>query len=122
MTNIRFAAELASPTPSDLHAMYGLSGDAQWGVLDARDAVSDAIRNPQDDTLIAVLGPCALTNDPEAVAAEGARIKELTVVRRGIVAVHRMAPWKSRSEPETSWNGLETTDPEAAFRILADAA
>jgi phospho-2-dehydro-3-deoxyheptonate aldolase len=110
----------SNPDTRTLELQYSLTENQYELIAAQRDRVTDIIRNSATG-LIAVVGPCALTNTPEAIEEEGMTIAELDSAYKGLAALHRLPPWKPRTRRE-DWHGLETTEPEAAYRIIADAA
>jgi hypothetical protein len=62
-----------------------------------------------------------MTSHQEQIEDEGKRIAELSVGRPDLHTLHRIPPWKPRSNKE-SWHGEETTNPAGAYRTLASLA
>jgi len=109
MTHVKFAFQHPTgPTIEQLHEQYGLTPDEERQVLVARNTLTSAIRDPHTD-LIDIIGPCSMSAE-SASAGDNAG-----------VTVYRIPHWKPRSRAG-DWNGLETTEPEKAFRIMADEA
>lgn len=110
----------SNPDTRTLELQHGLSEGQHELIASQRDRATNIIRNPETG-LIAIIGPCALTNAPETIEEEGAALTELSSAYKGLVALHRLPPWKPRTRRE-DWHGLEITEPEAAYRIIANAA
>lgn len=108
------------PNTAELELRYSLSNTQHTAIAEQRERVLSIIRKPSEG-LLAVVGPCALTNDPEQISAEGITLQELDTAYEGLVMLHRMPPWKPRTNRE-DWHGLETTEAEAAYRIVANQA
>jgi len=109
MTHVKFAFQHPTgPSVEQLHAQHGLTPDEQQQVLMARSALAAAIRDPHTD-LVDIVGPCSMS-------AESATAGDNTGV-----TLFRIPPWKPRSRAG-DWNGLETTQPEETFRIMAGEA
>ncbi len=123
MTNYRFAIENpADPGAEALRNQFTLGDAAQHRIEMGRALLAQVIENPRADNFIAIIGPCAMSDDFEAIMAEGRRIAELQLAHDGLYTVHRAPLWKPRSDPVTAWNGLETTNPKQAMRILVGCA
>jgi phospho-2-dehydro-3-deoxyheptonate aldolase len=107
----KFAPEY--PTIETLHKQHPLSPEATERIADNRLAVSRALGG-ESTRLAVIMGPCSLALENSGLAlSESARLAELTQdPDSNIVAVHRLPPWKPRSD-EKSWWGAETSDDPA---------
>jgi phospho-2-dehydro-3-deoxyheptonate aldolase len=108
------------PNTATLEQRYVLSEAAHVEIANRRKQALATIHDPAEK-LLAVVGPCALTSNPEQISSEGMALKELEAAYEGLMMVHRLPVWKPRTDPK-DWHGLETTEPEAAYRILANQA
>lgn len=106
------------PTIETLEATHPLSREAMQKVAETRIVTSEALRFGR--SLLAIIGPCAMTDNLEEILEENKRITKFGE-ERNIVALHRVPPWKPRTNPE-DWHGLETSDPETAHRIVTAVA
>lgn len=106
------------PSAETLNAMHPLSDAGRQKVYKKRKEVSDALISGRK--LLAIIGPCAMTNDEEVILDENRKITEFGQ-RNDMVVLHRLPPWKPRTNPD-SWFGLETTDPEVAHRLTVAVA
>jgi phospho-2-dehydro-3-deoxyheptonate aldolase len=106
------------PNITELEKKYPLSQEAARNIELARLAVGTALRG---DGFLGIIGPCAMTEDRATIEHEGDILHELEGTEQGLVLVHRKPPWKPRTNPE-DWHGLETTNPEAAYRTIAERA
>lgn len=109
-----------TPTTQDLHAEYLLDSTAELNISVARSRVSSILIG-EEPGLVAIIGPCAMTRDRETINREGDVLSQLTNATPGLTALHRMPPWKPRTNPE-DWHGEETTDPSGAYRTLSSRA
>lgn len=109
-----------NPSTRSLEVSYGLTNDQYDAIALQRERTLGIIRSPETG-LIAIVGPCALTNNPEQIRQDGLEIQKLAIAYQGLVMTHRMPPWKPRTNPE-DWHGLETTEAEAAYKIVANQA
>ncbi len=111
-----FAPE--APTTETLHAMHPLSNEGRQKVYEKRKQTADALKFGR--TLLAIVGPCAMTGDEEGILGENSRIAEFAD-RNKMVILHRLPPWKPRTNAD-GWFGLETTDPVKAHQITVAIA
>lgn len=113
-------AQLAPELPSTemLHAMHPLSDEAIQKVSEKRHEVAMTLQHGRK--LFVALGCCAMTNDIEKILDENRQITEFGE-EHGITVVHRVPPWKPRTDPE-AWHGLDTSDPEIAHQIATAIA
>jgi phospho-2-dehydro-3-deoxyheptonate aldolase len=98
------------PTTSELHDVYDIDYQTAVDIAETRININAAIVRPNNRFLL--VGPCALTDDADALLLENqewlAFAKE-----NGLVAAVRRHPWKPRSvktwgEKMMKWHGLET--------------
>lgn len=135
-----------TPTTVDLLRLYGsqFSEAAQDRVAAERNHVSDILRG-ENQTFLGIVGPCAMTDTVE-LDIEGDTLLSLTQdlednlmqdleldlesdtlqdslqnYEDELYYLHRMPPWKPRTNPE-DWHGLETTDPAVAYQITVRRA
>lgn len=113
---MRLAPEI--PSTETLQAMHPLSDEGRQKVHDKRREVADALKFGR--TLLAIIGPCAMTDDAEALLDENRQIVEFAD-KNNLTILHRMPPWKPRTNPD-DWHGLETANPEEAHRITVAIA
>lgn len=106
------------PAIQDLHAKYKLSSQ-QTGVIKQlrREIISTFSGGKQG--FVAIIGPCAMTSDNKVITKEGAILAKLTAENKNLTALHRIPPWKPRTNPD-DWHGLETDSStvEQAYQIL----
>jgi phospho-2-dehydro-3-deoxyheptonate aldolase len=114
----KFAPE--HPTTNILQEKYPLSPDHHRAILMKRQRVSRVL-GQRSAELLAIIGPCAMTLDEDIIMAENARLIQFEQDNPTIAVLHRLPMWKPRTREE-DWFGLETTDPEAAYRLLATCA
>jgi len=67
--------------------------------------------------LLAVIGPCAMTDAEEIIQSESERLALASTKNPNLMALYRAPIWKPRTRKE-DWHGLETTNPELAYRIM----
>jgi phospho-2-dehydro-3-deoxyheptonate aldolase len=110
------------PKTETLHNRHEINLEQAQAIEEMRARTAQILGGYSSELLV-VVGPCSITeNDEDIIARENRRIAELTAdPSNNIVALHRMPPWKPRTNPD-DWHGLETTDPEIAYRILHTAA
>jgi phospho-2-dehydro-3-deoxyheptonate aldolase len=108
------------PTLTELEAAYPLSVETEANVLLTRANVSNALNG---DGFLLIEGPCAMTTDREIIDQEGDALYSAQQQHSGLVTLHRMPPWKPRTNPE-DWHGLESEPDtvEAAYRTVAERA
>lgn len=112
----KYAPEI--PTIAKLEQKYPLSFTAARRIELTRLAVGAALRG---EGFFGAIGPCAMTEDSLTIEREGTMLHELSKAEKGLALVHRKPPWKPRTNPE-DWHGLETTNPETAYSIVAQRA
>ncbi len=108
------------PTTVALTAEFPLTDIAEVEISLARERIG-GILSGRAQGLVAVLGPCALTDQVEVIQEEGKELRSLTAEHEGLYVAHRLPPWKPRSNPK-DWHGRETTDPVGAYQTLARQA
>ncbi len=113
---MRFAPE--EPSVQKLNELHPLSAQAKQKVFEKRQEIARAMR--LGHKLLAIVGPCAMTDDQEAILEENRRITAFGQ-EHGVVVAHRLPPWKPRTDPD-AWHGLETSDPVAAHRTTVAVA
>ncbi len=113
-----YAPEL--PTTAMLAASHPLTAEAELEITMARGRISDLLAK-KSSGLVAILGPCAMTNDIATIEEEGRQLFTETSNTRGLWITHRMPPWKPRTNPE-DWHGEETVNPEGAYATIVRQA
>lgn len=88
-------------------------------VIQKRASINEALRS--SGTIIAIIGPCALSEDETTLRSEAEQIKQLETYNRGLLMLHRLPPYKPRTNPN-DFKGLETTMPDLSDKILLDRA
>lgn len=113
-------AQLAPELPSTgmLHEMYPISEEGIRKVHEKRIEANTALKFGRK--LLVIAGPCAMSDDLEAILDENRQLTEFGEAE-GITILHRVPPWKPRTNPE-AWHGLDTSDPETAHRIATAIA
>lgn len=111
-------AQLAPPSPTtlELQGMYPFIPELGARVDLMRNKVSHAL-GEQGTKLVVIVGPCAMTDDAMIIEREGNRLEDLSITNPDIIPLHRLPPWKPRTNP-ADWHGLETTQPEVAHGTL----
>jgi len=109
-----------TPTTGELHRRYPISQETQAAVAVSRHEVGSILIGKQLGLLV-VKGSCALTSDSATIRREGQDHYDMSQTEDGLYVVHRMPPWKPRTNPE-DWHGEETTNPLNAFSTLAREA
>lgn len=94
------------PTRLALRQDYGISKEVEIEVLKTAMAISEQLTQHRANT-IAIIGGCAMTNNKPEIIAEGKQIDELGKTQAGLTTLHRIPPWKPRTNP-IDWHGLET--------------
>lgn len=112
--------EPLNPTIETLHSQHSLTLRAELQIDHMREKVNAVLGNKASELLV-IVGPCAMTSDQQLIQHENNKIAALDMTNDAIVALHRMPPWKPRTNPN-DWFGLGTTDPELAFKILNESA
>lgn len=69
--------------------------------------------------LLAVIGPCAMTDAEEIIQDESEQLARISSEHPELMALYRAPVWKPRTKKE-DWHGLETTNPELAYRIMVE--
>jgi 3-deoxy-D-arabino-heptulosonate 7-phosphate (DAHP) synthase len=110
------------PPLTDLEQAYPLDLDAEREIQVARADVSDVLSGERDG-LVVIEGPCAMTLAREVIDREGDALYEAQDRESGLITLHRMPPWKPRTNP-ADWHGLESEPDtvEAAYRTIAERA
>jgi 3-deoxy-D-arabino-heptulosonate 7-phosphate (DAHP) synthase len=111
----------STPTIEELHSSHPNSLDQQEAITSMRQRVSAMIGGHCLEGTLAVIGPCAMTLDEDIINHEGRQLAGITTENPEVLMLHRLPPWKPRTRNE-DWHGLETTEPQAAYRILATRA
>ena len=108
----------ALPTTEQLQDDHQLEAEAEIAL--ARERVGGILvgRAPG---LVGIIGPCSMNEQVDIIVEEGDQLRQLTETEQGLYVAHRMPVWKPRTNPE-DWHGMETTEPEQAFRTLARQA
>lgn len=117
-------AQLAPAHPSiqTLESMFPLSPGTELMIAEKRHRVSDILRGNVAGFL-GTAGPCTMTGDKVTIFHEGDRLQQLEDKTQGLLTLHRLPPWKPRSNPKSS-HGHET-DPKTtveAYQIIAERA
>ena len=115
-----FAPEI--PTAEQLQQQYPLSSVTADAIQLGRLELSEILSGSRDG-LVAILGPCAMTLARDIIDMEGDLLAQAENGHVGFLTLHRMPPWKPRSDPK-QWHGLESVQDttEAAFRTIAERA
>lgn len=110
------------PTTHELHNQYALPQEAYTCIAENRTAIADTIAARRAG-FIAVVGPCAMTEDQEVLRTEGRTLARMQDVPNGLIVVHRAPLWKPRTDKD-AWHGLETEQQTVgyAFRMLNELA
>lgn len=108
------------PTTHELASMYPLENSSELEIAMARSRVSDLLIG-ESSGLVAILGPCAMTGEVSTIKREGESLADMTMSTEGLMALHRMPPWKPRTNPE-DWHGEETTNPTGAYATVVRQA
>jgi phospho-2-dehydro-3-deoxyheptonate aldolase len=101
------------PTNHDLAGKYPIAAGHYERVAEQRQRVSDML-GKYSTGLLAVVGPCAMTEAEDIMRAEALRLAQ-------IEALYRTPFYKPRTNKK-DWHGLETSNPEAAYRIMTELA
>lgn len=104
------------PITNELAERHPLPPGHREQLLQRRMRVSEAMGGTG---LLAVIGPCAMTSAETIIRAEATRLAEVTDENDGLEALYRMPFWKPRTN-KRDWHGLETTDPELAYKLMAE--
>jgi phospho-2-dehydro-3-deoxyheptonate aldolase len=108
------------PALDVLEARHPLSVEAEANIVLGRERVNDMLRGTIAG-VVGLIGPCAMTGARSIIEREGDTDTALTSAHEGLYIVHRMPPWKPRSNVR-DWHGLETTEPEQAYATLIGQA
>lgn len=106
------------PTTEQLQSDHQLEAEAEIAL--ARERVGGILIG-RESGLVGILGPCSMNAQTNIIAREGDQLRQLTEEEQGLYIAHRLNPWKPRTRPD-DWHGLETTEPELAFRTLVRQA
>lgn len=104
------------PTTSELAERHRRPPGHREMLLQRRQKVSEAMGGTG---LLAVIGPCAMTEAEAIIQAEAAQLAAISGGETELEALYRMPFWKPRTNKK-DWHGLETTDPELAYKIMAE--
>jgi phospho-2-dehydro-3-deoxyheptonate aldolase len=104
------------PTTSELADRHRRPPGHKEMLLLRRRKVSEAMGGAG---LLAAIGPCAMTEAEAIIQAEAARLAAISSGEIELEALYRMPFWKPRTNKK-DWHGLETTDPELAYKIMAE--
>jgi hypothetical protein len=105
------------PTTHDLARLHPRSPDHHEQLLQQRLRAAGMI-GEYSTGLLAVIGPCAMTDAEAIIQSESERLAKVSAENPDLLALYRAPVWKPRTRKE-DWHGLETTDPELAYRIMA---
>lgn len=111
-----------TPTLDELEARFPLDMLAEAEIERQRALVGDCLTG-RTAGLVAVIGPCAMTLERSIIDVEGDRLYQAQQEQSGLITLHRMPPWKPRSNPN-DWHGLES-EPDtvvAAYETIAARA
>jgi phospho-2-dehydro-3-deoxyheptonate aldolase len=110
------------PTVAELEEMYRLDIETEAQIELAR-ADTDAVLSGERAGLVVIEGPCAMTTAREIIDREGDALYEAQDQASGLITLHRMPPWKPRTNP-ADWHGLESESDttEAAYQTVAERA
>lgn len=110
------------PTLAELGAAYPLDLHTKTQILTARYDVG-AVLSGEHEGFVLIEGPCAMTLDREVIDREGDALYKTQRSESGLITLHRMPPWKPRTNP-ADWHGLESEPDtvEAAYRTVAERA
>jgi len=111
-----------SPSLQQLREDHPLSLAADIDIGHTRNQVSSILAG-EVTGLVVIEGPCAMTLDRSTIDREGDMLRDLQGSDDSLVALHRMPPWKPRTNP-ADWHGLES-EPEtvrAAYRTVVERA
>lgn len=97
-----------TPTLETLEHMFPMSTAAMIAVSERRDQLN-ALLSGEKPGLLAIAGPCAMTLDRLIIDGEGDRLAALQRRLGGLITLHRIPPWKPRTNPDY-WHGLETEE------------
>lgn len=109
------------PSTETLQRMYGITLETELAVVDKRRVVSGVLNNHLLN-FMSIDGTCTLTNELAAIKEEAEQKAAMAEGRPGYVALDRSyCFFKPRSDLE-SWDGVDSTDREAAYLVLATMA
>jgi phospho-2-dehydro-3-deoxyheptonate aldolase len=106
------------PTTEQLQSDHQLEAEAEISLARER---AGGILIGRESGLVGIIGPCSMNEQTNIIVKEGDQLRQLTEAEQGLYVAHRINPWKPRTRPE-DWHGLETTEPELAFRTLVRQA
>ena len=111
-----------SPSLQDLRLEHPLKLGADIDIEHTRAQVSGVLAGERRG-LVVIEGPCAMTLDREIIDREGDALYDLQNANSSLVALHRMPPWKPRTNPN-DWHGLESepTTVRDAYRTIVERA
>lgn len=109
------------PTTTKLMQDYPTGEQTFQNIIEKRLRVSALLRRP-DSGLLLIAGPCSINLGDEAtLQAENDNLTALSDEGREVEILQRRNPWKPRTRDE-DWHGLETSDPDGAYRRVRDGA
>jgi phospho-2-dehydro-3-deoxyheptonate aldolase len=110
------------PTLADLEDAYPMNLETEAEVELARSDVSGVLSGERDG-LVVIEGPCAMTMARDIIDQEGDALYQAQDRKSGLITLHRMPPWKPRTNP-ADWHGLESEADtvEAAYATVAGRA
>ena len=106
------------PTTNDLADKYPLKLGHRERLAERRQRTSNML-GEYSTGLLAVIGPCGMTDTEDIIRAEAAQLSQLSADNPDLEALYRAPFWKPRTNKQ-DWHGLETSDPETAYRIMAE--
>lgn len=109
-----------TPTTTELHERYPLNEVTQLKIDINRQRVGN-ILSGEEQGVVGLIGACAMTDDTNRIRIEGHAQHQITQTEEGLYLVNRRPFWKPRTNP-SDWHGLETDDPELAYRTVAGEA
>lgn len=104
-----------TPTSKFLNQKFPVSKRIDAKIKQKRRQINKILRG-ENDGLIVIIGPCSLTDKPDAIHKESQILKKFAD-DQSIQLIRRLNVWKPRTNP-LDWHGLETTKPEKAYAIL----
>ncbi len=109
------------PDTESLRLEHGISVEAELAVIAARTRLSRAIGHYQVN-YVSIDGTCALTNEPRAISDEARAKAEAAYGLENYTGLNRSLCFhKQRTDPR-AWRGLHTTEPSAAYELIAGQA
>lgn len=107
-----------TPTTRELSETYPQKSGDYERIIEQRRLISTMI-GEYSTGILAVIGPCAMTDTEEMIAVEATRLADVARGNPNLQTLYRSPFWKPRTKKE-DWHGLETTDPEIAYRIMVE--